>query len=42
MALFPQDQLVALEIELEGSAAAIDSKGVRTSSLARRLEAVLR
>lgn len=30
MALFPKDQLVALEVELESFAAAIDSRGVRT------------
>lgn len=42
MALFPKDQLVALEVELEGFTAAVDSKGVRTSTLARWLGTVLR
>lgn len=42
MALFPKDQLVALEVELEGFPAAVDSKGVRTSALVRWLGTVLR
>ena len=42
MALFPKDQLVALEVELESFAAAIDSRGVRTSYLARWLGTVPR
>lgn len=42
MALFPEDQLVTLEVELEGFTAAVDSKGVSTSTLVRWLGTVLR